>query len=156
MPSSLSSPPSLSLRPDYPHRLALRLTDNWLQTKLLVPLLPATICCRCGCIIDIHGDHLFSCAHDSKANLHKRFRHSPCFTLSHIAPLVQLDNTSVDIEPSRLVPQFANIRPADTTIRLQPRTLPQHLLDFTIILSPARAAVFAQAQNSACTHDYGL
>jgi hypothetical protein len=107
--------------------LTLGLPIIGFKGKLPVLLLPAPIRCRCGGIVDIRGDHLFSCARDSKTNLQGHFHHSSYFTLFHQAALLaQLDSTSANVtyESSSLVLQFPDIRPADVTIRLQPRALP--------------------------------
>jgi hypothetical protein len=104
------------------YRTPARLWLIGLQRKLRLPLLPAPYRCPCGGVIDIYGDHLFSCPRFSKINLHNRVRDSWYLMLSHIAPLAQLASTSADItcEPCGLVPQFHTIRPADVAIRLPP------------------------------------
>jgi hypothetical protein len=72
------------------YRTPARLWLIGLQRKLRIPLFPASLRCRCGDTIDIHGDRLFCCFRSSKTNLHNRVRDSWYLMLSHSAPLVQL------------------------------------------------------------------
>jgi hypothetical protein len=88
--------------------------------------------------MDEFFDHSFHCTKWSKSGMHNRHRDTLYYILQKILPFTEMVYTKDDIarEPSSLLPQFPNIRPADVAIKLTNHHHSHLLIDVTCIPLP--------------------
>ena len=85
--------------------------------------------------MDAFGDHAYSCRNVSKHSAHNRIRDSLFAVLQQTLPFTQLARSDCDIarEPTGLLPQQPNTRPADVAVRLAEQDHSHLCLDVTCI-----------------------